>query len=258
MAPGAALHWHIGGKQVSMLRTIFFDVDGTLLDDDANWRSAVAATAGLIVDRYPPLGREELTSAYFDAATEIWRTIRDAQEAPWGNMDDPGIVRKVWHSALTGLSASSADSSEHAAHAYARFRLARVSVFNDVMGCLAILEDKYRLGVITNGSDATHLPKIAAAGLDRYFESVTTTDCGAGKPLPAIFNHALAALDAEPASSAYVGDSLHWDISGANQVGIFSIWLNRAGTQRASRDPVPRAEIASLHELPELLSRADP
>ena len=240
-----------------MFRAIFFDVDGTMLDDDADWRSAVAATAGLIADRYPPLSREELVSAYYDAATEIWRTVRDVQEAPWGNMDDPGIVRRVWRSALAGLSATSDDSSEHAAHAYARFRLARVSVFADVRNCLAILQDKYRLGVITNGSDATHLPKIAAAGLDEYFDSVTTTDCGAGKPLPAIFNHALAALDAEPVSSAYIGDSLHWDIGGANQVGIFSIWLNRSGAQPRRGDPVPRAELASLHELPELLSQTD-
>ena len=240
-----------------MLRAIFFDVDGTLLDDDADWRSAVAATAGLIADRYPPVGREELISAYYDAATEIWRTIRDAQRAPWGNMDDPGIVRRVWHSALVRLSASNDDFSEHAAHAYARFRLARVSVFADVMGCLATLQDKYRLGVVTNGSDATHLPKIAVAGLEKHFGSVTTTDCGAGKPLPAIFNHALSALDAEPASSAYVGDSLHWDIGGANHVGMFSIWVNRSGAQRRVGDPVPRAEIASLHELPELLIQAD-
>ena len=67
---------------VSVFRAIFFDVDGTMLDDDADWRSAVAATAGLIADRYPPLSREELVSAYYDAATEIWRTVRDVQEAP--------------------------------------------------------------------------------------------------------------------------------------------------------------------------------
>ena len=91
-------------------------------------------------------------------------------------------------------------SVEQAAHAYAPSRLARVSVCADVRGCLAILQDNYRLGLITNGSDATHLPKIA--GLDSYFESVTTTDCGVGKPLPAIFDHALATLDAEPASNA--------------------------------------------------------
>lgn len=64
-------------------------------------------------------------------------------------------------------------------------------------------------------------------------------------------------LDAEPASSAYVGDSLHWDIGGANQVGMFSIWVNRSGAQHRVSDPVPRAEIASLHELPELLIQAD-
>ena len=77
------------------------------------------------------------------------------------------------------------------------------------------------------------------------------------KPLPTIFDHALAALDAEPASSAYVGDSLQWDIGGANQVGIFSIWLNRSGAQRRRVDPLPRVEIAPLHELLELLSQTD-
>ena len=50
------------GEHVSRA-AIFFDVDGTMLDDDADWRSAVAATAGLIADRYPPLSREELVSA---------------------------------------------------------------------------------------------------------------------------------------------------------------------------------------------------
>ena len=79
-------------------------------------------------------------------------SVRAASPArPWAK-----LVRRGWRSALAGLSASSDDSFEHAAHACARFRLARVSVFADAMGCLAILQDKYRLGVITNGSDATH------------------------------------------------------------------------------------------------------
>ena len=64
--------------------------------------------------------------------------------------------------------------------------------------------------------------------------------------MPAIFNHALVELDAEPAVSAYVGDSLDWDIGGANQVGMFSIWFNRSVAPRRVGDPVRRAEIASL------------
>ena len=88
-----------------------------------------------------------------------------------------------------------------------------------------------------------------------YFESITTTDCGSGKPFPAIFAHALASLDADPVHSVYVGDSLPWDIGGANRAGMISVWLNRTGAERDARVPVPQAQITSLHELSELLSR---
>ena len=168
-------------------------------------------------------------------------------------MEDPDIVRRVWQAALAGLSAAEAEAVEHAVITYSRFKRAQVSVFDDVLECLEALRNRYRLGAITNGSNVTHLPKIAAAGLGKYFESVTTTDCGAGKPLPAIFNQALVSVDVEPARSAYVGDSLHWDIDGANNAGMISIWLNRSGVQRSATDPIPRAEIACLRELPPLL-----
>ena len=170
-------------------------------------------------------------------------------------MDEPRVVRKVWRSALAEWPAAGEEAVELAAVTYVRFRSARVSLFADVRDCLAVLRARYRLGVITNGSSATHLPKIAAAGLDVYFESVTTTDCGSGKPFPAIFAHALASLDAESVHSVYVGDSLPWDIGGANRAGMISVWLNRSVAERGAGDPVPRAEVASLHELPELLSR---
>ena len=170
-------------------------------------------------------------------------------------MDEPRVVRNVWRSALLEWPAAGEEAVQHAAVTYARFRSGRVSVFGDVRDCLAALRARYRLGVITNGSSATHLPRIVAAGLDAYFESVTTTDCGSGKPLPAIFAHALASLDVEPAHSVYVGDSLPWDIGGANHAGMISVWLTRSGARRGAADPVPQAQITSLCDLPELLSR---
>ena len=237
-----------------MLEAVFFDVDGTLVDDDADWRSSVKATADVVAERHR-IDRAGLLTAYYTAATQVWRTIRDARSPPWGNMDEPSVVREVWRSALAECSVAGLHAAEHAASVYVRQRCARAAVFADVRDCLVALRAKYRLGVITNGSNATHLPKIEAASLNEYFESVTTTDCGSGKPLPAIFGHALASPDAEPAHSVYVGDSLSWDIGGANRVGMVSIWLNRSRAQRGVGDPVPRAEVASLHELPNVLSR---
>ena len=189
-----------------------------------------------------------------------WRTFHAAfSEAlgmsPWGNMDEQRLIHEVWRSALAWAPAAGRASVEHAAVVYAHFRSTRVSVFADVPDCLAALQARYRLGVITNGSVATHAPRITAAGLEKYFESVITTDCGAGKPLPAIFAHALASLDAEPGRSVYVGDSLPWDVGGANRVGMISVWLNRSGAERSAGDPLPQAQVTSLCELPELLSR---
>lgn len=39
--------------------------------------------------------------------------------------------------------------------------------------------------------------------------------------------HALDALDVAAGASVYVGDSLSWDVGGANGAGMASVWVNR-------------------------------
>ena len=234
----------------STVDAVFFDVDGTLVDHIADWRSAAEVTARMVAERHG-ISRAKLLGSYYASSEQIWRAIQGAPR--WGNIDEPNIILEVWRLALASFPAAGEASVEHAAVTYGHFRSARVSVFPDVPDCLAVLQARYRIGVITNGSDATHRPRIAATGLEDYFASVTTTNCGSGKPLPGIFAHALASLDAEPVRSVYVGDSLPWDIGGANGAGMISVWLNRSGAERRTGDPVPHAEIRSLCELPELL-----
>ena len=86
---------------------------------------------------------------------------------------------------------------------------------------------------------------------------MTTTDVGAGKPLRAIFDHALASLDAAPSRSIYVGDSPFRDVGGANGAGMTSVWIDRTGAQAAGDDPVPDARITSLRDLPGVLDRLE-
>ena len=238
-----------------MIEAIFFDWDGTLMDDDASWRRCVAATTRAVARRHPHIDAAELTAAYHAAAEQVWNEVKDVRAAPWGNMDDSRLVLRVWSAALQALHAPGDGAATLAAETWTGRRRTDVPIFDDVIDCLDALRGRYRLGVITNGSTATHLPKVEASGLRGYFGSVTTTDVGSGKPFRPIFDHALASLDAAPSRALYVGDWPLADVGGANGAGMISVWINRTGARLADDDPVPDAEIASLCDLPGVLDR---
>ena len=234
-----------------MIDAVVFDWDGTLMDHDASWRRCMAATAEAMVRRDSRFDVAGLSAAYQAAAEQLWEELHDILAPPWGNMDDRRILQQVWGRAL-GPDASRDDAAV-AAETWTALSRADVPIYDDVIECLDALRGRFRLGVLTNGSAATHLPKVEASGLRGYFGSVTTTDVGAGKPLRAIFDHALASLDAAPSRSVYVGDSPARDVAGANSAGMTSVWINRTDAVLAAGDPVADAEIISLRELPGLL-----
>lgn len=238
-----------------VIEAIFFDWDGTLMDDDTSWRRCVSATIDEVARRHRGIDPGALSAAYYAAARRLWDEVKGVSAPPWGNTDDPGLARRVWSAALRRSPAAGDDATAHAVECYSRLRSTDTPLYDDVVDCLSGLRGRYRLGVITNGSNATHLPKVEASGLRGYFGSVTTTDCGSGKPFRPIFAQALASLEAAPARALYVGDWPFADIGGANGAGMVSVWINRAGAALAADDPVPDAQIASLGDLPGVLDR---
>ena len=64
-----------------MIEAIFFDWDGTLMDDDASWRRCVAATAAAVAERYAHVDAAELTAAYHAAADQVWNELRGVRAA---------------------------------------------------------------------------------------------------------------------------------------------------------------------------------
>lgn len=240
---------------MATIRAIFFDLDGTLVDGSATWRRSVSETIRVVTERCVDVDPGELESAYYAVAAQVWDMVKDVSPPSWGSMDAESVVRQVWGKALGCLCVADEEIVDQATRAYyVALRSIGAPAYGDVVECLRRLRVDYELGVITNGPATTQLPKIELAGLAPYFKSVTTTDIGSGKPHCQMFEHALASIDAESAHAVYVGDSLNWDVGGANNAGMVSVWLNRTGAARASDDPIPDAEIASLGELPELVA----
>ncbi|MFK7955427.1 MAG: HAD family hydrolase [Lysobacterales bacterium] len=121
-----------------------------------------------------------------------------------------------------------------------------VQLFPDVWPALRQLVGNYRLITITNGNaDIQHI------GLGDIFEHhIRAAKVGVAKPAPAIFEHALAAVQLSPHEVMHVGDHLEADVAGALRAGMRAVWLNR-DEHFGGQQPVP--VIRSLAELPELL-----
>ena len=129
---------------------------------------------------------------------------------------------------------------------------------DDAIDCLKNLqEQKYRLGLVSNAGDHRDVLQLAEKfNLSPFFEFIlTSAGCGYRKPHPRIFQLALEKINARAGEVAMVGDTLNADILGANQAGIYSIWITRrTSVPKDDTLPViPDAIIKSLGELPTLL-----
>lgn len=236
-----------------MIRAVLFDLDATLVDDGQSWRSSVAAAVDVVCRGVGSPSAADVAERYYQVAGVVWEEIRGVEKPPFGNMDDERIVHRVWDETLRSFASIEPSRLEEAAAAYLSLRSSGAPAFDDTHDCLEKLQGEYRMGVVTNGASRQQVPKIESAGLAHFFEIVTTTDIGYGKPQPEMFGHALSALSTSPEEAAYVGDSRAWDVGGANRAGMTSIWLNRKGVGPRDDKPIPTYVIRTLSELPALL-----
>ncbi|MXR51743.1 HAD-IA family hydrolase [Halovenus sp. WSH3] len=108
-----------------------------------------------------------------------------------------------------------------------------------------------RVGVLTNGPRRRQEPKIRALGLhDRVDEIVYAGDLSRRKPHREPFDAMLSALGVPAEKALYVGDSLGYDVAGAQNAGLAVAWLR--GDDDAG-DYHPEYVIDSLTELDEVL-----
>jgi HAD superfamily hydrolase (TIGR01549 family) len=231
---------------MSRLEAIFFDLDDTLVDDQASF---AIATARACADLRSGLDEALLTRTYVEVSDDYWRTRAYA----YGDLYD--VRLQLWRRALSLCGCHDGALAETARDLYTQYRAEICEVYEGTVAVLAALAGSYRIGVVTNGHGDTQRNRLRIAGLDRYLDLVVAaTDIDAGKPDPAIFAHALGRLGLRPEDAWHIGDNLHSDVAGALNARLAAaVWFNHRGEQRQSDHPAPHHEIASLAELPGLL-----
>jgi HAD superfamily hydrolase (TIGR01549 family) len=111
-------------------------------------------------------------------------------------------------------------------------------LFDDVLSTLTALQQRgFQLGIVTNRHWGGQLfqEDLHTLGLLNFFDPrhiAISADLGIRKPNPAIFLHALNALDIPPEEAVMVGDSLKADILGGKMLGIFTVWKPKPGVRR--------------------------
>lgn len=230
-------------SSLSGIKAISFDVDGTLWDfEDALWRGLEAALREVrLIDLE---GTEGLT---VDHLAQAWVVERDRQ---WGKITD---LVKLRHDAMRRAFADidSADNglAKRATDAYFEERNRDNQPFDDVVPGLETLDGLYTLGTLTNGN-----MRPERLGLERFFDFLVMSveHGGIEKPDPRIFEIAVREARCEPHELLHVGDHIEYDVRGANEAGVRSVWLNRTGESPTS-DVRPDIEVTSLRELTDAL-----
>jgi HAD superfamily hydrolase (TIGR01662 family) len=129
---------------------------------------------------------------------------------------------------------------------------------NDAITILDELINRgYRLGLISNAADDHDVQQLVdRMELRPHFEFIlTSAACGRRKPHPLMFQKALNHFSVGPHQTAMIGDTLTADISGAENLGIYSIWITRRIPLPSDGElPVqPQAIISNLTQILTLL-----
>ena len=127
-----------------------------------------------------------------------------------------------------------------------------VDFYDDVFPVIHRLRGRYRLGSISNGNASAGLTE-----LGRYFDNyINAADVMARKPDTRIFHAFCERMQAPPGQCLYVGDDPHYDIVGAREAGLQTVWVNRDATDWPKELPRAQAEVGDLYQLLDLLDEA--
>jgi putative hydrolase of the HAD superfamily len=235
-----------GSQPAVKYKHLFFDLDHTLWDFDANSRLTLEEIYISFDLELKGVHSFELFYRNYLAHNEkLWARYRNgtikADELRWKRMalslldfriGDEALAKEMGTAFLEGLPN-------------------RNLVFPDTLETLAYLRDRgYQLHLITNGFELTQHHKLRNSGLDRFFiEVITSEGSNSLKPHKEIFDYALQKANAETEDCIMIGDSIEADIMGAINAGMDQVFVNHLNIETEVK---PTFTVYSLKELQEI------
>lgn len=224
---------------------IFFDLDHTLWDFDANnllTFDEILKSHKLYGTAIPNL--ETFMAVYTLHNKALWDQYKQ------------GLIQKGFLSyhrfelTLHHFGIDDLNLAKSMAEAYIRISPTKTILRNGATEILGWLRAKYTLGLITNGFDEIQFVKIRNAGLEKFFSVIVTSEeAGFKKPDPGIFHYTMQKSGALPQSSLYVGDEPETDVVGARAANVDQVLVTFGKDYEESGATYTVRELLDLKEI---------
>jgi putative hydrolase of the HAD superfamily len=258
------------------IEAVLFDLDDTLIVDEAVSRQSMESTADLAAQT---AGAN--AARFFQDSSRIGRSLWQGgpchsytrsigisfHECLWGHFegDKPELIKlrewsriyrvAVFSAVLRAQDVSDEDAAEKLAALFSSQRRQLARLMPDAVETLARLKKSHKIALLTNGAPDLQREKIAASGLGGYFDAIAVSgEHGIGKPRAEIFQILLGELGVSAGRAVMVGNSLERDIAGAlNAQLAAAVWLQVPGSEEHAAVK-PHHTIRGLHEVPALVA----
>ena len=240
----------------NLIRAILFDFGGTLMHGRKNWVPIVAKADDALTNHLRSEGIEVHINTF---PTEFRKRLDEyfkQREKDLLETTYTFVLRELLKD--KGYDEVSSDVIRRSLNALFSVTRENWALEDDALHTIKELREKgYNLGIVSNAGDDADVQKLAQNfGITEYFDFIlSSAACSYRKPHPRIFEIALSNWYCPPSEAVMVGDNLDADIRGAQNTGIYGVWISRRA------DPVtvdqakiqPDATLSSLSELPTAL-----
>jgi putative hydrolase of the HAD superfamily len=206
---------------------IFFDLDHTLWDFDAN---SVLAFDKIFKEQHPTLDTHQFVEVYAPINQACWKLYQVDK------MTHEELRYERLKQSFDALGYQISDEAiDKIAHDYIAFLPDNNQLFDGALEVLDYLFPKYNLHIITNGFAEVQYKKMANSGLESYFKTVTNSEmAGVKKPHRNIFEFALSLAKVEKENAIMIGDCIDADVRGAIEFGMDAILFDEKNTHTAT------------------------
>lgn len=224
-----------GDRQLTMIKAIIFDLDGTLLNRDASIE--------MFVD-----------CQYDRLNIELGHIPKDKYIKRFIELDQRGYVwkDKVYQQLAAEFEVKEITWEELLQDYLSQFKNHCMPFPNLKKMLEGLKSQNLLLGMITNGFGQFQMDNLKSLQIEKYFDVILVSEWeGIKKPDPRIFNKALNILNVQANEAIFVGDHPENDVLAAKKVGMKGIWKKDLHWRNAEADLI----VDDLGELPFIIEK---